>query len=407
MKSDDGEQLFNAMRDALDRSTPAFDHAAVRRRVLEARGAGARPRKLGYRLALTAVALSLALATVIAVLARNPAAPTFQVAGKSRQVGEWLHAQSQPLSLDFSEGSRVLLGEASQGRVSRLSPGTTRIELERGSLKAAVVRRPGANWTFGAGPFEVTVLGTQLEVSWAPEAGRFELRVTSGAVSLSGPLLERAQEVRTGQVCRVDLNARLVELGGAVATVAAQSQPSASQPGSAASSSSAPAPVIGAEKTGIEPAKPNWAALARAGRHGEAIAAVERTGLAVISNSASPESLLELARAARLAGRPDLERAALLACRSRSPGQAPAAQAAYLLGRASSPAEAVSWFEVYLREQPNGLLAREASGRLVESYLATGNRVSARRAATRYLAAYPDGPHASMARRLVNADERE
>jgi len=137
------------------------------------------------------------------------------------------------------------------------------------------------------------------------------------------------------------------------------------------------------------------------------VAAAERSGLDGIYAGASAESLLELARAARLVGRADVERSALLACRRRAPGQPAAAQAAYLLGRASPSAEAVSWFETYLREQPSGLLAREASGRLLESYLAMGDHTGATRAAARYLAAYADGPHASMARRTLRSGTRE
>jgi hypothetical protein len=117
----------------------------------------------------------------------------------------------------------------------------------------------------------------------------------------------------------------------------------------------------------------------------------------------SAEELLEEARAARMAGRSDLERAALLACRKRAPGQPAAAQAAYLLGRASPPGEATAWFETYLREMPRGLLAREAAGRLIETYNATGNVAAAQSAASRYLARYPKGPHAAMARQLLAA----
>jgi TolA-binding protein len=113
--------------------------------------------------------------------------------------------------------------------------------------------------------------------------------------------------------------------------------------------------------------------------------------------------LLELAAEARLAGRRDVERSALLTCRKRAAGQPAAAQAAYLLGRASAGAEAAQWFETYLREQPGGLLAREASGRLIESYNAAGNTSAAAQAASRYLTAYPHGPHASMARRALGA----
>jgi TolA-binding protein len=65
--------------------------------------------------------------------------------------------------------------------------------------------------------------------------------------------------------------------------------------------------------------------------------------------------------------------------------------------------EAAQWFDTYLREQPQGLLAREAAGRLIESYRASGNASAAQTAAARYLARYPHGPHASLARQALTA----
>jgi hypothetical protein len=144
-----------------------------------------------------------------------------------------------------------------------------------------------------------------------------------------------------------------------------------------------------------------WLALARDGKYREAVSAAERGGLARIYQSASAEDLLELARSARLAGRSDVEHDALLACRQHYKGQPSGAKAAYLLGSAAGPKEAVQWFETYLREQPSGVLSREAAGRLIESQQRAGNAVGARDAATRYLASYPDGPHAARARSVL------
>ena len=96
-----------------------------------------------------------------------------------------------------------------------------------------------------------------------------------------------------------------------------------------------------------------------------------------------------------------IERNALLACRSRFKGQPAAARAAYLFGRSTGAGEAASWFETYIREQPAGALAREASGRLIESQQRAGNVAGTREAASRYLAAYPDGPHATLARQVL------
>jgi TolA-binding protein len=376
MTEQERKRLFSALSQASVRTQPELS-PRVRQRVLEAHARATRPSALptAYRWALGGIAVAVAI--TVLVLLRAPAAPSFQVASHSGQVGAWLTTEAeQKLALNFSEGSQVVLGKQSRGRVTEVSRGGARIELSRGAVRATVKHLPGAAWTFDAGPFEVAVLGTELGVSWLPDTGRFELSVTRGAVLVKGPFIARPQEVRAGQVCRVDLNRHLMELGrlgaDAATHVAAEAAPSV------ASRVSAPETAPPAAEPSSSSAPPR--ALA-----------------------ASAESLLEEARAARLAGRPELERAALLACRKRAKGQGPAAQAAYLLGRASAAAEAAQWFETYLREEPRGLLAREASGRLIESYRAAGNVSAAHGAAARYLARYPDGPHAAMARQSLAA----
>ncbi len=369
------ERLFMAWADAMLRSTPELD-PRVRQRVLAAHARVTRPSAFPapYRWALGGFAVAVTAAVML--LLRAPEAPSFQVAGRSAEVGTWLAAEpGHELLVRFSEGTLVALGKSSRGRVTQVTRGGAHLELEHGSFDAEVTHLPDASWTFGAGPFEVAVTGTHLDVSWAPKAGKFELSVSRGSVLVQGPFIQGPQEVRAGQVCRVDLNRGLMELGQLTAE---NVQPAAS----AATEVAAKSPVL----PRAEPAES---------------AAPQPLGSSVISRAVSAESWLEAARVARLAGRSNEERAALLACRKRAPGQPTAAQAAYLLGRASAAAEAAQWFETYLREQPQGLLAREASGRLIESYRAAGNTSAAQTAASRYLARYPNGPHASLARQAL------
>ena len=370
--TDERERLFKAWGEALSRTTPTLD-PRVRQRVLAAQAPRASAFPAAYRWALAGLVLAGSLALLL--LWRKPATPSFQVAGQAGTVGAWVSAApAHPLPLRFSEGTQVSLSQGSRARVTDVTRGGARVELERGSVDAQVVHLPGASWSFAAGPFEVVVTGTQLGVSWAPDTGQFELSVASGSVLVKGPFIQGQQAVRAGQICRVDVTRRLMELGQITAERAA---PAASANAAPAASAEAPAPV---------------AAPASA-------APVSSSGSAV--PAASVDSLLEAARSARLAGRPAEERAALLACRKRAPGQPAAAQAAYLLGRASAAGEAAGWFETYLREQPRGLLAREAAGRLIESYRAAGKTSAAQTAAASYLARYPDGPHAALARQTL------
>jgi transmembrane sensor len=372
------ERLFKAWADAMARTRPALD-PRLRARVLAAHAERARPSvfPVGYRLALGGFAVAVVIAMFVIV--RVPVAPSYQVAGRdgTGEVGAWLQAEpSRPLPLHFSDGTRVRLGQGSRARVSSVTRGGARIEVASGRVDAEVAHLSGANWTFGAGPFEVAVTGTRLDVSWAPDAGKFELSVSQGSVLVRGPFIQGEQEVRAGQICRVDMTRRLMELG----QLGADHAPS--------------------ERTPPEAPPPRGSAEAQPEVAGSSAPVASSPGA---PRAVSADAWLEAARAARLAGRPEEERAALLACRRRAPGQAAAAQAAYLLGRASGGAEAAQWFETYLREQPQGLLAREAAGRLIESYRASGNTGAARAAAARYLARYPHGPHASLARQALTA----
>lgn len=117
------------------------------------------------------------------------------------------------------------------------------------------------------------------------------------------------------------------------------------------------------------------------------------------------DELLEQALSARSEGKLDTATGVLETLRKKHPGSPQAAIAAAYLGRDAARRDqrdaARRWFEIYLQEQPNGPLAREASGQLIE--LTTGPEQKER--AREYLAQHPNGPHAPLARRVL-ADER-
>jgi hypothetical protein len=144
-----------------------------------------------------------------------------------------------------------------------------------------------------------------------------------------------------------------------------------------------------------------WQDLERSGQFERAVEEVERIGPGTIYELANTEDLTTLARAARFAGREDVSTGALLSCRRRFPVSRESALAAYFLGRSAPPIEAAEWFSTYLAEQPDGVWAREASGRMIEAHRASGNTRGARDAAQRYLIRYPTGPHADFARTVL------
>jgi hypothetical protein len=80
--------------------------------------------------------------------------------------------------------------------------------------------------------------------------------------------------------------------------------------------------------------------------------------------------------------------------------------AAFALGRIAFDQRAdfggaTRWFRTYLAEQPEGRLARDALGRLMEARSRVGDAAGAQVEARKYLDRYPSGPHAEMARRLT------
>ncbi|MBW2159577.1 MAG: outer membrane protein assembly factor BamD, partial [Deltaproteobacteria bacterium] len=91
--------------------------------------------------------------------------------------------------------------------------------------------------------------------------------------------------------------------------------------------------------------------------------------------------------------------------RSRFAGTDGAANAAFMIARmefhADAPHAAANWLEIYLRERPRGRFAREAAGRLIEAYVHADDTLGATDSAERYLARYPNGPHAALARSVL------
>jgi hypothetical protein len=166
-----------------------------------------------------------------------------------------------------------------------------------------------------------------------------------------------------------------------------------------------PRVVVAKPTAPVDPTR-NIVNLARSGQHAEAIAAAEANGwddtLAVLSG---PELLL-LANAGRYAGRFELATAALQTTRRRFADTDSAATAAFELGRIAMDIRhqmkpAGDDFELYLRERPDGPLAREAMGRAIEARYGAGDQDRARELAKRYLAAWPEGPHAALAKRVL------
>jgi TolA-binding protein len=132
----------------------------------------------------------------------------------------------------------------------------------------------------------------------------------------------------------------------------------------------------------------------------------EALGLAEICAKANVVDLMRIGDAARYSKRLDEAEWIYRRARARFPDDERASLAAFYLGRIdfddrASYAKAAEWFSAYVAERPDGSLAREASGRVIEAFERAGDHERARAAALHYLQAFPDGPHAEFARSIA------
>jgi hypothetical protein len=407
-------------RQVAEESDAAADAAGVihraRRRALDSWGVSHAPRRprgvLLARLAMAA-ALVLVVGLGLGLRSRSPARLTF-VVGKeaaSRPVGEWIAAGDAAVPIRFSEGTELALSSGGRARVTHADGDGASLVLERGSIRAKVVHRSASTrWSFEAGPFEVEVVGTELVTAWDPQHDVVDVSVIEGRVLVRGPQIEGQHAVSAGQRLRVSVREQRVELTpvGPVAAAepaVAKSTPAAPPPAArddvaAAASGTACAPVAPATIDAVAPARPaepDWRQLEARGKHRDAMAAVEREGLAQVLGRASASDLLALAGAARYTGDYARAREVLLAARARGAR----GSTAFLLGKIEadnlgSTREAIGWFETALAEGSGGF-SELALGRLIELKRRAGDAAGAQAAAERYLARYPNGSYKALA----------
>lgn len=394
------DRFFQAWAEA----SGSFDKDQVRNRLLASHRA---PKAVVSRVreGLWFAAATMAAAAAIALWARPSDVLSFTTPSGKGEVGAWLATdRSSEMPIAFSENTKVTLRQDSRGRVESVGHKGAHFLIEQGAVHAEVVHRVDTDWRFLAGPFEVRVTGTALNVAWDPAREQLAVRVDHGSVVVHGPYIGGEQVVRTGELCFVDVPSKSMRF---VSDADSEAREARAPDAPAVASDPAPAahvPVVSAnDLPRAAPAAPAWTDLEGQGDYEGAYAAVQHIGAGSLYRVASVDSLLELAKVGQLSGHRDMQRDALLAVRRRFPGSRQAALAAYELGRTTPAVEAAGWFEAYLAEQPSGPLAREAAGRLLEADSLAHNEPAVRDAATRYLARYPDGPHAALARRALAA----
>jgi TolA-binding protein len=375
---------------------------AVRARLL----APARSPKPRLAWVLAAAALAGILGFFLGRADRAPTAPV---------AGPWQVApDTAPVPLRFADGSEVTLEPRARARVTELGEHGARVLLERGGARVAVVHRAKTRWTIEAGPFEVAVTGTRFDVAWEPGDAVLSVAMEEGRVEISGcGVSGRAVAGRESVklACKTDQASDVpppppvapAPVAPPTASSPAPPAPLPAPPSAAPPAPSANAPAPSSAAPEALPPAPDWRRLAALDRYPEAFAAVDGARFDEECARADAASLLTLANVARLTAHTSHAERALLALRKRFPATPSAAIAAFDLGTLSvdqrhDASMASRWFKAYLDEARDGPLAREALGRLIETRAQSGDRAGARAAARDYLARYPTGPRAELAR---------
>lgn len=372
----------------------------------------------GVGLAL-AVATGLAALLLAFALLRAPAHLAFTVDGSAGQAQTWLAAPAaRPVLVQFSDGTRLTVDPLSRARVVDTEPYGASLALENGSLTAHVVHTGHSAWHVSAGPFAVRVTGTRFDLRWDSASQRFAITVLEGSVTVAGSIVGAERPVRAGETLVASVaEGRFDLISGQRTPALARSEAAPAVPltdGPAFGDPDA-APAVSPESAADAPepseapsrdAAGGWRELAKKGDLRGAFAMAEARGFPSACDGATPAELLLLGDAARLSGRADRASEALFTLRRRYPHDPRRAAAAFALGKVAfdqrhAYAQAAEWFSTCAREQPNGPLVREARGRQVEALRNAGDGAGAQRAARDYLAHYPDGPHADIARSVL------
>lgn len=402
--------------------------------VAQRRGPSGQQRSaIAWRRRASLVLAAAAALAVVVILGRGlftSPSLTFSV-GDSGRAGVLRALESAPrdgpLPIRFSDGTRVNLDPNARARVVTIGSLGAEIVIESGRAEIDVVPVPGVQrpWRVSSGPFLVEVKGTRFDVAWDPNADDFALNLYEGSVVIKGCDVGSGHAIAAGQGVRASCarrqwsilalseierpsslaeGSRLPSSASALATPLADAGVEGNVEGNSASPSEQSSARGGPRATRDGSRARSWQELGRSGHYRRAYQQLLSRGFAAAFEGSSAKELMLLGDVARLNGDEQRSRRAYLALRRRFPSDEAAARAAFALGRLEverAPRTAARWFDIYLREQPDGPLAQAALERLLELTAALDDREWQREVATAYVRRYPDGPHAPDARVLL------
>ena len=319
--------------------------------------------------------------------------------------------------LKFTDGSSVELAPSARLRVQQLTAQGATVVLERGRAMTRVVHHAGSQWKLLAGPFEISVVGTEFQTDWDPSSESLSVDLYQGSLVIDGQgsgesaVLRKGQRFRAvglkpgwsispiGEVSQAsDVSAPVTE------PESARAQTKSADPASLSTSASSPARVASFPSSAARSSGTDWASAMAKGEFSRVVTEAEARGVAPCLDQCSVSDVRVLADAARYTRRFDLAEQALNALRRRAPSEAPAA--AYLLGALNESQgrsmAALRWYEQCVGEAPMGRVVSEAQAGRLRMLLATRQLDAARTAAHQYLDEFPHGVGESTARKILN-----
>jgi TolA-binding protein len=363
------------------------------------------------------VTFVFAAAIVVAMIALvgftlRPASltPTFLVTSSESRNRRLVAPSNQSIPVTFVDGSHLELSSGSEAEIRDLSTDGARISLGRGKVEMVVIHREKTRYLLHAGPYQVTVVGTRFALEWLPERERFELSLKEGSVVVS-------TDKNAHAAVRMAASERLIIERGhwqlsPISEALTSSQVSTPTESLPTSKTIANVNTTSNNDTASPPtpppyqsnSTPDWLRFGKLGKYDSAYAEAEHLNIATLAQNSSSASLLTLAEVCRFSGHSSDAMMVLTKLRQRFPNTEESAVAAFQLGRlASTGQQSATWFQNYLRERPQGTLAREATGRLLEALERAGEHAKAVQLAREYLARYPSGPHATFAKRILDS----
>jgi transmembrane sensor len=356
-----------------------------------------------------AVAVALTVAFLVLLEDKEPQLEAYHGKQKIAE-GSWISSDvGKPLSLSFTDGSRVSLAQMGSARIQELNPSGAHIVVERGSIDAAIKHTRQTNWDFSIGPYQIHVTGTRFRVSWDAAEKKLNLQMKEGSVNVSGPMISHYKTVSAGETLNASLTRGKLEffaaqnLSGSDLTRKAKSaSPISSITESGATKMSAPSSARQRRRPSSE-----WLADAKSGRYDEAVQKARASGIAHILKNGRSGDLLLLGDAARHSGNLGFAEKMYHHVQKKFGGSAAAGNATFAMGVMAFHQQhdyraAARWFGQCLSQDDESAgLRREALGRLIEVYRRTGQKEMARKYADTYLETYPRGPHAALARKVL------